>query len=168
MNSSGSGSGGLGRNTIGRKETMRMTDYNKHKLSHPDIACSLTSRPHRVTSLFHCDQELIEDISGYSRGWLEVRETGKEAATKIFREWGVWWLRHRLGEAGAVYFVLILKTFSDTGRRKIYRLKVLRLNYVLNGQNIDFCRDESSRTESSNQLDQERFHPLRYRTQFNL
>ena len=50
MNSSGSGSGGLGRNTIGRKETMRMTDYNKHKLSHPDIACSLTSRPHRVTS----------------------------------------------------------------------------------------------------------------------
>ena len=86
MNSTGSGSGGLGRNTIGRKETLRMTDYNKHKLSHPDIACSLTSRPHRVTSLFHCDQELIEDISGYSRGWLEVRETGKEAATKIFRE----------------------------------------------------------------------------------
>lgn len=60
------------------------------------------------------------------------------------------------------------KTFSDTGRRKIYRLKVLSLNYFLNGQNIDFCRDESSRTESSNQLDQERFHPLRYRTQFNL
>ena len=27
-----------------------MTDYNKHKLSHPDIACTLTSRPHRVTS----------------------------------------------------------------------------------------------------------------------
>ena len=32
----------------------------------------------------------------------------------------------------------------------------------------DTDRNESSRTESSNQLDQERFHPLRYRTQFNL
>jgi len=32
----------------------------------------------------------------------------------------------------------------------------------------DTDRNESSRTESSNQLDQDRFNPLRYRTQFNL
>merc|ERR1719361_1627925 len=39
-----SGGGGLGRNTIGRKETMRMTDYNKHKLSHPDTGTSARPR----------------------------------------------------------------------------------------------------------------------------
>ena len=34
-----SGGGGLGRNTIGRKETMRMTEYNKH------TSCSTSTRP---------------------------------------------------------------------------------------------------------------------------
>ena len=33
------GGGGLGRNTIGRKETLRMTEYNKH------TACSSSGRP---------------------------------------------------------------------------------------------------------------------------
>merc|ERR1719282_2108118 len=28
---------GMGRNTIGRKETMRMTDYQQHQLSQPDM-----------------------------------------------------------------------------------------------------------------------------------
>lgn len=84
MNSSGPG--GLGRNTIGRKETMRMTDYNKHKLSHPDIACTLTSRPHRVTSHTWIACGYNNVISGYAGGWLEVGEAWKEAETKIFRE----------------------------------------------------------------------------------
>ena len=65
---------------------MRMTDYNKHKLSHPDIACTLTSRPHRVTSrtLTVCGDNKV--ISGHFGGWLEVGEAWKKAAEKIFRE----------------------------------------------------------------------------------
>ena len=33
-------SGGVGRSTMGRKETLRMTDYNKHKLTQPDSGSS--------------------------------------------------------------------------------------------------------------------------------
>ena len=166
MNSSGSG--GLGRNTIGRKETMRMTDYNKHKLSHPDIACTLTSRPHRVTS-HTCDclwsQEsyfrILWRLAG-GRGSLERSRGDDIPRVKSMMTQ----TRTRRGRRGI--FCPHSKNFYDTEGRKIYRLKVLCVIYVLNGQNIDFYRDESSRTESSNQLDQERFHPLRYRTQFNL
>merc|ERR1719438_190201 len=34
---------GMGRNTIGRKETMRMTDYNKPQLSHPDMGPNMNN-----------------------------------------------------------------------------------------------------------------------------
>ena len=69
---------------------MRMTDYNKHTLSHPDIACTLASRPHRVTShtssLIKIDKEVTAGVSGHSRGWLEVRQAREEASAEILRE----------------------------------------------------------------------------------
>ena len=36
-------------NTMGRKETMRLTDYNKHQLSQPDVGATVGR--HRVSIL---------------------------------------------------------------------------------------------------------------------
>ena len=61
-----SGGGGLGRNTIGRKETMRMTDYNKHKLSHPDTGTSARPRVSpAVTVTAHLSLSDIQDTEGW-------------------------------------------------------------------------------------------------------
>eukprot|EP00090_Calanus_glacialis_P038689 TRINITY_DN6743_c0_g1_i1.p1 TRINITY_DN6743_c0_g1~~TRINITY_DN6743_c0_g1_i1.p1 ORF type:complete len:1180 (-),score=156.79 TRINITY_DN6743_c0_g1_i1:583-4122(-) len=95
--------GPIGRNTIGRKETLRMTDYHRQQVSQADMG-----RPR------------------------DTETTGWRSGTPGKR------VRRRYSESEEY------DSDSDTDR------------------------NESSRTESSNQLDQERFHPLRYRTQFNL
>jgi len=95
--------GPTGRNTIGRKETLRMTDYHRQQVGQTDMG-----RPR------------------------DIETTGWRSGTPGKR------VRRRYSESEEY------DSDSDTDR------------------------NESSRTESSNQLDQERFHPLRYRTQFNL
>ena len=112
--------GPTGRNTIGRKETLRMTDYHRQQMSQAEMGRPRVRFP----------QFIIYHILYFS--FQDIETTGWRSGTPEKR------VRRRYSESEEY------DSDSDTDR------------------------NESSRTESSNQLDQERFHPLRYRTQFNL
>ena len=91
-----SGGGGLGRNTIGRKETLRMTEYNHH------TSCTSTSARPRLSERREISQQDSEGWRSAKAGKRTRRRYSEseeyDSDTDSERQDCILWSQHRAGE----------------------------------------------------------------------